>query len=220
MKLGWMNFVGAFALLSVAGCDFDTPEPMAPAPAPIPAAAGTGGHVNPQHGFAAPGQTNFVPGTSTAPAGDATGSTGAGTPGTGSPGAKVDPACAALPPGDACMECLKGDCCSVILKCNADKACSCLLKCVTTQPDNLLGCGISSGCGIPDTSFLTELTTCSKGCVEAQTCKLPAGLPGMGGGQSGLPGLGGLPGGLGGLPGLGGLEGLLNGLGGAKNKAG
>lgn len=187
MKLAstWINLVAAVAVTSLFACDFEEvkPYPQSPAPVPAPAGATTGGHRNPQQGFAAPGASVLKPGagaTSTAPGsnagGDATGTKGPG---------KIDPACAALPPGDACIECLKGDCCATLLKCNKDKACSCLLKCVATKPNELLNCAISNGCGFPDMSFLTELQTCSKGCTDAKICKLPTGIPGLGGGTLG-----------------------------------
>lgn len=195
-----MIFVASIALFSLPGCDFEDQEPNAAAPGAVPGAA-TAGHRNPQMGFPAPGQTDFMPD------GTGAGSTQPkpGSPGTGQPGA-IDPACAQLPKGDACTECLKGDCCATLLKCQADKACSCILNCVTSEPDNILGCGLSKGCGLPDSSFLTELQSCSKGCVDAKICKIPS-LPGAGGGIPGLPGgIPGLPGGIPGLPG--GIPGL------------
>lgn len=191
--LGLLSFA---ALLGA--CDYNAPETFEQAPAPAPMAPGsTAEHFNPQHGFAAPGATGVFPGGS---AGG--GSTGAGGAGQG-PG-PVNPMCALIPAPDACTECLKGDCCDLLLKCTADKSCRCLLKCVTTKPDDLLSCGISNGCGLPDMSFLSELQTCSKSCVAANKCKLPGSIPGLGGSESGSTA---------GLPGLGDLGSILSGLG-------
>lgn len=197
MKVRLLGLLSFVALLGA--CDYNAPEPYEQAPAPVPVAPGsTAEHLNPQHGFAAPGATGVFPGGGPSnPGADFTG--GGQGPG------PVNPMCALIPAPDACTECLKGDCCELLLKCTADKSCSCLLKCVTTKPDDLLNCGISNGCGLPDMSFLSELQTCSKGCVEAKKCQLPSGIPGLGGG--------GQPDSTGGLPDLGGLGGLLGSLG-------
>lgn len=196
-----VRLLGLFSVVALLGaCDYDAPQPHAQAPAPAPVAPGEPvEHLNPQHGFAAPGATGVFPG------GQGTGGAQGSDPDAGSTGdvsgqdpGPVNPMCAMIPAPDECTACLKGDCCELLLKCTADKSCSCLLKCVTTKPDDLLNCGISSGCGIPDMSFLTELQSCSKSCVDANKCKLPSGLPGLGtGGGTGLPGLGDLLKGLG-----------------------